>query len=149
MDNAFTWLETSSLCLEADYPYTSSHGNSGKCKESCTPKVKVTSYTDVPKSEDKLKQALQQQPVSVAIDAEGFKFQAYSGGVFEGCAGTQLDHGVTAVGYGTDDGKPYWKVRNSWGASWGEHGYIRMLRGKDECGIAKAASYPTVKAADT
>ena len=149
MDNAFTWLKSNGLYLEGDYPYTSGNGNSGKCKETCTPQVKVTSFTDVPQSEDKLKLALNQQVVSIAIDAEGFKFQSYSSGVFEGCAGTQLDHGVAAVGYGTDGGKPYWKVRNSWGASWGENGYIRMIRGEDACGILTSASYPTVAAADT
>lgn len=144
MDNAFQWLESNGLCLEADYPYTSGGGNSGTCKRSCTPQVKVTSYTDVPKSEDKLILALNQQVVSIAIDAEGFAFQMYSSGVFDSCAGTQLDHGVAAVGYGTDGDKDYWKVRNSWGATWGEDGYIRMIRGKDECGIALSASYPTV-----
>lgn len=148
MDNAFKFLETTGLCTEAEYPYTAGGGKRGECQKSCTPQVKVTSFVDVPSGkEDKLKQALTQQPVSVAIDAEGFHFQAYSGGVFDKCAGTQLDHGVAAVGYGTDGGKPYWKVRNSWGSTWGEKGYIRMIRGKDECGIAKQASYPSVEKA--
>merc|ERR1712003_383046 len=68
----------------------------------------------------------------------------YGGGVFKGCSSglfksNTLDHGVQAVGYTSD----YWKVRNSWGASWGEKGYIRMARGKNYCGIAQSASYPT------
>ena len=57
--------------------------------------------------------------------------------------GSSLDHGVLAVGYGTDSGKDYYKVKNSWGATWGENGYVRMVQGKNMCGIASQASYPT------
>merc|ERR1711874_170206 len=102
-------------------------------------------YTDVPsRDEDALKSAVSQQPVSVAIEADKSAFQFYSGGVLDNSAcGTNLDHGVLVVGYGTDGGKDYWKVKNSWGASWGEQGYIRMVRDKNQCGIAQQPSYPT------
>merc|ERR1712087_757015 len=101
-------------------------------------------YTDVPsQDEDSLKKAVSQQPVSVAIEADKSAFQLYSGGVLDSSScGTNLDHGVLVVGYGSD-GKDYWKVKNSWGASWGEEGYIRMVRNKNQCGIAQQPSYPT------
>lgn len=68
-------------------------------------------------------------------------------GVFTGYCGTQLDHGVVVVGYGTDNGSDYWIVRNSWGPNWGESGYIRLERNfanstSGKCGIAMEPSYP-------
>lgn len=82
-----------------------------------------------------MKAAIAIRPVSIAVDAEAWSF--YSGGIFSDC-GTSLDHGVLAVGY-TDD---YWIVKNSWGASWGESGFIRLAMG-NTCGILNSASYPT------
>merc|ERR1739847_76540 len=84
-------------------------------------------------------------PVSVAIEADQMSFQMYSGGVLTGSCGTNLDHGVLAVGYGSDSGTDYWKVKNSWGASWGANGYVLIQRGVNKCGIADGPpSYPTV-----
>ncbi|MCB0369390.1 MAG: hypothetical protein KDD45_08045 [Bdellovibrionales bacterium] len=86
-------------------------------------------------------------PVSVAIQANQLSFQLYKKGVLSGACGTKLDHGVLAVGYGVEGDKPFYKVKNSWGASWGESGYVRILRddehdGKGKCGIHMAASFP-------
>merc|ERR1712167_296911 len=84
-------------------------------------------------------------PVSVAIEADQQSFQLYSGGVLTGSCGTNLDHGVLAVGYGSESGTDYWKVKNSWGASWGANGYVLIQRGVNKCGIADGPpSYPTV-----
>jgi KDEL-tailed cysteine endopeptidase len=90
--------------------------------------------------------------VAVAIEADTATFQLYSGGIITSImCGTSLDHGVLVVGYGEDEGQLYWTVKNSWGDSWGEDGYVRIGRTDDPtvngdgvCGIAMQASYPVV-----
>merc|ERR1712146_598955 len=87
-------------------------------------------------------------PVSVAIEADQNSFQGYSGGVLTGNCGTNLDHGVLAVGFGSSGGTDYWKVKNSWGSSWGMNGYVLIERGVNKCGIQDGPpSYPTVSGA--
>ncbi|XP_047337067.1 senescence-specific cysteine protease SAG39-like [Impatiens glandulifera] len=149
MDDAFEFIQSNGgLTSESNYVYDGSDGTCNKKKES-NYAATITGYEDVPaNSESSLMKAVANQPVSVAIDAGDSDFQFYSSGVFTGECGTELDHGVTAVGYGTtDDGTKYWIVKNSWGESWGEEGYIRMQRDIDAkeglCGIAMQASYPT------
>merc|ERR1712072_581510 len=147
MDNAFKFVEKNGISLEADYPYTSGSGVTGSCKSRLEnrPAVTIKSYIDVPsRDENALKAAASKQPVAVAIEADRSAFQLYRGGILDnpGC-GQRLDHGVLLVGYGTGSGKDYWKVKNSWGSTWGEQGYIRMVRNKNQCGIAQMASYPT------
>merc|ERR1711959_882181 len=101
--------------------------------------------------EEALQEAVADGPVSVAIQANSPFFQLYSKGVFSSnLCGANLDHGVLTVGYGVDDGKKYWKVKNSWGTSFGEDGYIRLLKGKGgtgQCGILTGPpSYPVIAA---
>merc|ERR1712072_1553235 len=112
----------------------------------------VTGHTDVDQTEDALEAAVMKQPVSVAIEADQAVFQHYTSGVLTNDAcGENLDHGVLVVGYGTDNGQKYWKVKNSWGTVFGEEGYIRIEKGSadegGECGIRKMASFPTVASA--
>ena len=85
-----------------------------------------------------LVEAIINQPVAVAVEADQIGFQLYRRGVFSGNCGTDLDHGVLATGYGTQDGLGYWKVKNSWGGNWGNQGYIYLLKSGDgpgQCGI--------------
>ncbi|KAL5976900.1 Cysteine protease xcp1 [Asimina triloba] len=147
MDYAFSYIISSGgLHTEKDYPYLMEEGTCEHKKELDV--VTITGYEDVPQnSEESLLKAVAHQPVSVAIEASGRDFQFYSGGVFDGHCGTDLDHGVTAVGYGTAKKLDYFIIKNSWGPKWGEKGYIRMKRNKGKsqglCGLYKMASYPT------
>jgi C1A family cysteine protease len=141
MDYGFEYIIKNGICSESAYPY---RGVDGSCKSSCTSAVSITGYKDVATgSSSALMSAANIGPVSIAIEADQMGFQFYSGGVFSGSCGTNLDHGVLLVGYGTDGGKDYWKVKNSWGQSWGEQGYIRMTRQGNQCGLLNSASYPT------
>jgi len=148
MDSAFKYIiANKGIDTEASYPYTARDGN---CKfNRANVGATISSYADVQsKSESALQNAIANLgPISVAIDAGHSSFQLYKSGVYyePKCSPTQLDHGVLAVGYGTDTGKDYYIVKNSWGTDWGMQGYILMSRNKNNnCGIATRSSYPKV-----
>ena len=145
MTAGFEYLEDHGLCSEDDYKYTASVGT---CK-TCTPVTKVNSYVNIPaKNETLLQQALLLGPVSVAVEADQLSWQLYSSGVVTFDCSTNLDHGVTLVAYGSSNGQDFWKVKNSWGAGWGEQGYVRLARNSKQsggmCGITLMASYPVI-----
>jgi len=144
MDYAFEYIESHPLMPEADYPYTGHHSAFSKCKYEKSQGVgHVKSYKDVqPKSKEQLMAAVQQQPVSIAVEADKSVFQSYRHGVITSrTCGTKLDHGVLAVGYGTEDGEDYFLVKNSWGPSWGDKGYLK-IGANNVCGILEQPSYP-------
>merc|ERR1719460_1271329 len=145
MDYAFSFYENVNIASESSYPYTAKDGS---CKSSYTtaiPSGGVTGYKDISNEAGLLDAVTNVGPVSVAIEADQMSFQMYSSGVLTGNCGTNLDHGVLAVGFGSESGTDYWKVKNSWGASWGVNGYILIERGDNKCGIADGPpSYPTV-----
>jgi C1A family cysteine protease len=144
MDQAFEFIiANNGITSETQYPYTAADG---QCNTSVTSVTTISGYTDVTSGdENALLKAINIGPVSVAIEADQSCFQFYSGGVLnDPSCGTQLDHGVLAVGYGTLGGQAYYIVKNSWGQSWGtENGYVFIAQGDDECGIATENSYPT------
>ena len=148
---AFEYLEATADETESDYPYSSGGGATGKCSpDTSKEKYFVDNYTNVPaNSVSQLKAAIAKQPVSVTIEADTLVFQLYRGGVLTSTAcGTNLDHAVAAVGYGTDaTAGDYYIVRNSWGGSWGEKGYIRIaaVDGEGICGIQMDSLYPEAK----
>ena len=142
MTNAFQYVMAHGLCTEEDYPY---HAKDEKCNASqCKSAITLKNYEKVPANDGAaLKQAVSKAPVSVAVEADSAVFQMYKTGVVDSTAcGTSLNHGVLAVGYTAD----YWIVKNSWGASWGDNGYIKIAykeTGAGICGINQMNSYPT------
>ena len=147
MEGAFKFIIENGQCAASSYPYTAKDGT---C-HSCSAVAHATSCYDVkPNDQLSLKAAVYKQPVAVAIEADTKYFQSYSGGVLTSSrCGTSLDHGVLAVGYGEENGQKYWLVKNSWGTSWGEQGYVKIGRSESTndagiCGIAMDPSFPTV-----
>ncbi|CAL5040155.1 unnamed protein product [Urochloa decumbens] len=147
MGNAFQFvIDNGGIDTEVDYPFIGTDRACDAIREN-RKVVTIDSYEMVPPNNEKaLQKAVANQPISVAIDAAGPAFQHYTSGIFNGMCELKLDHGVTAVGYGSEDGKDFWIVKNSWGPGWGEGGYIRMARNvllpMGKCGIAMDASYP-------
>lgn len=149
MDYGFQYIiDNKGVTTEAAYPYTAEDGS---CVSKGLPvAARLSGFKDVPtNSETALMTAIVQQPVSVAVEADQDAFQLYAGGVMTKACGSNLDHGVLAVGYGTVGGQDYWLVKNSWGADWGAKGYIMLGRGTKfgatgQCGIQMDPSYPVV-----
>jgi len=137
------------LCSEEEYPYTA---RDGTCKAtSCGKKYDTNKGYDAvtPYSSSALETATAAGCVSIGIEADQTAFQHYSSGVLTGTCGTRIDHGVLVVGYGEEGGQKFWKVKNSWGETWGQKGYINICRdcdknGRDgECGILMEPNVPT------
>ncbi|GJM89018.1 hypothetical protein PR202_ga05613 [Eleusine coracana subsp. coracana] len=148
MDYAFKFvIKNGGIDTEEDYPFRQTDGtcNKNKLKRHV---VTIDGYTDVPSNnEELLLKAVAQQPVSVGICGSARAFQLYSQGIFDGPCPTSLDHAVLIVGYGSEGGKDYWIVKNSWGERWGMKGYMHMHRNTGNsngiCGINQMPSFPT------
>lgn len=147
--DAIDWIKDhGGIETEQSYPYKAKGG-------SCKYNKKLSAATvhksnDIPRGDEKkLQEAIANSgPISVGIDYTGKSFKFYSSGIYyePKCDPNKLTHAVLAVGYGTDEhGKDYYIVKNSWGKKWGENGYIKMARNRNNnCGIASAAIYPDV-----
>ena len=149
MDGAFKFAIDNGICTESSYPYTSGDTQKDGTCQKCSAAVTIDECFDV-KSNDQLalKEAVSKQPVAIAIEADTRYFQSYASGVLTAATcGTTLDHGVLIVGYGTEsNGQMYWLVKNSWGTTWGDQGYVKIARTESKsdagvCGIGMEASY--------
>ena len=161
MENALNWVtKYGGLCTEQVYPYVSgTTTTAGKCQQTCS-KVDGTTVKSVvsvtSNSDNAMMTALTINPVSVAIEADQSAFQLYKSGVFTGSCGDNLDHGVLLVGYGSTSSSDYYILKNSWGSSWGEQGYILLGKGNNpvtgkpynggagQCGVLSDGVYPTL-----
>ena len=149
MDLAFEYMKNNSICSNISYPYTASDN---MCQKDCNKLVKIKDYMNINRNNmESLMKAVSKTPVSVAIQANKRTFQLYQSGIYsDPDCGYNLDHGVLLVGYGYDDfyDLDYWIIKNSWGKSWGENGYIRLLKNvndsRGQCGIAMMPSIPIV-----
>lgn len=141
-EHAYNYVKKAGgLETEANYPYTSYSGTTGTCSASSSKFVmKVSSYATVTGESTMAAYVQSTGPLSVCVDA--MTWNSYTGGIMSSC-GKRVDHCVQAVGvYPTTGG--YWKVRNSWGTSWGESGYIRLSYGANTCAITSDATYAVV-----
>ncbi|KAM9994121.1 hypothetical protein ACTFIZ_012078 [Dictyostelium cf. discoideum] len=141
--NAYNYIiKNGGIQTEATYPYTAVDGECAFNAEKVG--AKISSFAMVPQNETQIAAYLYNNgPLAIAADAEEWQF--YMGGVFDFPCGQTLDHGILIVGYGAQDtivGKntPYWIVKNSWGADWGEAGYLKVERNTDKCGVANFVS---------
>jgi C1A family cysteine protease len=143
-ETAYAYVKkTGGLETESDYPYTSSMGVTGTCHDSSSKYVvTVDSFTTVNGESAMASYVQTTGPLSVCLDANNFN--SYTGGIMSVC-GQQVDHCVQAVGVDASAGG-YWKVRNSWGSSWGEDGYIRLAYGSNTCDITNDPTYVAVSA---
>ncbi|KAJ8918904.1 hypothetical protein NQ315_016806 [Exocentrus adspersus] len=152
MNPAFTYVHNQdSIDSETAYPY---EAENGRCRYEASGNVTTTrGYATIENgNEEYLKAAVATiGPIAVAIDASQDDFSFYSEGVYynpdcipgRNDPENELDHGVLVVGYGTEDGQDYWLIKNSWGTKWGDNGYIKMARNRDNnCGVAASASFP-------
>jgi C1A family cysteine protease len=135
MTYAFEYvIKAGGIANQKDYPYTA---RDGRCNTAVAKPNKISGSKSLTDDEDDISANIANQPVSVAIEADQTVFQFYHSGILDDSScGTDLDHGVLAVGYGSEGGVPYWRIKNSWGATWGDKGYVRLVYGKNQCGIA-------------
>jgi cysteine peptidase B len=138
MSCAFQYLTSDAkgkMATEASYPYTAgAAGKEGSCKKGTTAGATVTGQKDIPSNEGQMATWVASHgPIAIGAHADPWK--QYKKGILTSCGSGAVDHAIVIVGYGTEAGEDYWLIRNSWGESFGESGYIRIGRGSNVCQV--------------
>lgn len=139
-------IDNNGIDSDASYPYEEQEGS---CRYSVAGRSAMcASYKEIPEGDEAaLQEAIDTVgPIAVGVDASQSSFVHYTSGIyFDPSCTHHVTHAMLAVGYGVDNGQEYWLIKNSWGLSWGERGYLRIARNKgDHCGIASFASFPVM-----
>jgi len=148
---SYEYLENAALCTMDSYAYKAVEGScmANGCATGI-PRGSIQGYNRVGDAwtaianENQLKAVLNQYIVAAGVDANSNAFALYKHGVLTDSCTTNQNHYTTLVGYGTDGGNDYWKIKNSWGSRWGEQGYMRLKQGSNLCGIGQWLYYPIV-----
>ena len=151
MDYSFEYVKVNGgIDTEKSYPYNWTDPKVGKCKyRKADSGASCTGYVDLQKgNETSLQCAIAHEgPIAIGVDASHQGFRSYKRGVYDDptCKSEDLDFSLLVVGYGTENGIDYYNCKNDWGPEWGDHGYIKMVRNKqNQCGVASMASFPTM-----
>ncbi|KAH7672345.1 Actinidain protein [Dioscorea alata] len=145
---SFEYIQRNSgIDTEEDYPYTAAYNQYCDTSKENNKVVTIDGHGWVPRNKENfLKARVALQPVGASVEAYQRAFQNYGTGVFTGFCGRQQDHAVTIIGYGNEEGIDYWLIKNSWGTTWGEAGYMKLERNIGDiygkCGVAEWPSYP-------
>nr|BAN20173.1 cathepsin L [Riptortus pedestris] len=138
----YYYMINKGIATTQDYPY---NGQENTCRAAPSSGVVANGLITVAEDEGMLKIAVATVgPISICIDVTNI-FKFYKSGIFidDSCSSIYTNHAVLAVGYGSENGQDYWLVKNSWGTSWGEQGYIRMARNRrNQCAVTRDATYP-------
>ena len=153
MDYSFEYVKVNGgIDTEKSYPYNWTDPKVGKCKyRKADSDATCTGYVDLPKgNETSLQCAIAYEgPIAIGVDASHQGFRSYKRGVYDdpNCKSRSedLDFSLLVVGYGTENSIDYYNCKSDWGPEWGDHGYIKMVRNKqNQCGVASMASFPTM-----
>lgn len=145
MTNSFKYIKDHKITTETKYPY---EAKDKSCRYSEDGEYADSGFTNIPRYDCKgLETAVAAGPVSIAVSASGDFFR-YKSGIYDGNCGTRLNHGITAVGYGEENGKQFFIIKNSWGTGWGNQGYIYLAKttaqGAGKCGVCLMNTVPTL-----
>jgi cathepsin B len=142
LDLTWEWMEQTGIASDACMPYTSGTGAVAACPTKCADgsaikryKVQTGTTVHIPDAPSMQTEIMTNGPIQVAFEVYQ-DFMSYKTGVYKHTTGSLLGgHAVKAIGWGVENGTPYWLIANSWNTNWGDQGFFKIVRGTNECGI--------------